>query len=252
MPDTFVKRTHGRPAAWEAAGLAWLAEAEAAGGADVVRVISLDDAGLTETRVSSVAPSAGAAAAFGERLGHTHALAAGRWGEGPPAWSGPGYQGPNEHLLDLPLRPHATWGAMYAAERILPLVDQSGMGAPERSVFNALCDRLAAGDFDTPDAPARLHGDLWAGNVLWAERGCVLIDPSAHVGHRETDLAALALFGCDHLGRILAAYDDAHPLADGWRERVELHQLSMVLMHAVVFGGGYTSRALAIARRYAG
>lgn len=251
MPETFLKRTYGRPAEWEQAGLAWLAEAEAAGGAEVVRVLARGDDGLTENHVSSVAPSARFAAEFGQRLAATHTLTAGVWGEGPAGWSGPGYQGPNDHLLELSLTPHESWGAMYSAERVLPLVRQLDMGTGDRAVFERLGERLAAGDFDTADAPARLHGDLWAGNVLWAERGCVLIDPSAHVGHRETDLAALALFGCDHLARILAAYDAAHPLADGWRERVGLHQLSMVLMHAVVFGGGYAAQALAIARRYA-
>ena len=43
------------------------------------------------------------------------------------------------------------------------------------------------------DKPARIHGDLWSGNVMWtADSGqseAVLIDPAAHGGHREEDLA---------------------------------------------------------------
>ena len=71
------------------------------------------------------------------------------------------------------------------------------------------------------EPPARLHGDLWNGNVLWGLDGRVwLIDPAAYGGHREADLAMLALFGLPHLPRVLEAYAEAAPLADGWEERV--------------------------------
>ena len=103
-----------------------------------------------------------------------------------------------------------------------------------------------AGD---PEPPARLHGDLWSGNLVWGTDGQVwVIDPAAHGGHRETDLAMLALFGAPHLQRIVDAYDEAAPLADGWRERVALHQLHPLLVHAVLFGGSYGARAAAAAR----
>ena len=85
--------------------------------------------------------------------------------------------------------------------------------------------------------------------MLWGGDGAVLVDPAAHGGHRETDLAMLALFGLPHLDRVLAAYDEAYPLADGWRDRVALHQLHPLLVHATLFGGGYGARATALARR---
>ena len=252
MPSsTFTKHTSGRPARWEVAGLRWLAEPMESGGAAVVEVVSIDDTTLTERRVASTSPSADAATEFGRRLAITHTLdGAARWGEGPPGWEGAGYQGPNEHLLDLSLVGHDSWGAMYADERLMPLLPESGLRANDARVVEQLCERLREGNFDTDDAPARLHGDLWAGNVMWSPEGCVLIDPSAHVGHRETDLAALALFGTPHLDDILDGYQHQYPLADGWRERVPLHYLSMVLMHAVVFGGGYRGQVVDIARRY--
>jgi hypothetical protein len=37
-------------------------------------------------------------------------------------------------------------------------------------------------------------------------------------------------------------------LADGWRSRVPLHQLHPLLVHAVMFGGGYGARAGQAAR----
>ena len=98
---------------------------------------------------------------------------------------------------------------------------------------------------------ARTHGDLWSGNVMWTPGSAVLIDPAAQGGHAEEDLAALAVFGCPHLERILAAYDEASPLADGWRERVALHQAHIMMIHCAVFGRAYVPDAVAIARRYA-
>jgi len=99
------------------------------------------------------------------------------------------------------------------------------------------------------EPPARLHGDLWAGNVHAGFDGRLwLLDPAAHGGHRETDLAMLALFGCPKLERLLAAYTDVASLASGWQQRVPLHQLFPLLVHAVLFGGGYGRSAVAAAR----
>lgn len=103
----------------------------------------------------------------------------------------------------------------------------------------AVCDRLRSGELDDGHPPGRVHGDLWSGNVIWTAGGAVLVDPAAHGGHPETDLAMLQLFGLPHLDRVLAAYDEAAPLTDGWRERVGLHQLHPLLVHAVLFGPSY-------------
>ena len=98
------------------------------------------------------------------------------------------------------------------------------------------------------EPPARLHGDLWSGNVhAGADGRAWLLDPAAHGGHRETDLAMLALFGWPNLERLLAGYTDVAPLAPGWQQRVALHQL-FPLVHAVLFGGSYGVRAAAAAR----
>ena len=53
---------------------------------------------------------------------------------------------------------------------------------------------------------ARLHGDLWNGNVLWGVGGTVhVLDPAAYGGHREVDLAMLSLFGLPHLRELTDA-----------------------------------------------
>jgi fructosamine-3-kinase len=89
--------------------------------------------------------------------------------------------------------------------------------------------------------------------VVWnAEHGGVLIDPAAHGGHRETDLAMLALFGLPHLPRMLSAYEEETPLADGWEQRQPLHQLFPLLVHACSHGGRYGALAGDAARRVLG
>ena len=98
------------------------------------------------------------------------------------------------------------------------------------------------------EPPSRIHGDCWSGNVLWSGGRGWLIDPAAHGGHRETDLAMLALFGAPYLDRILGAYADQAPLAPGWRQRVPLHQLHPLLVHVVLFGAAYREEVLAAAR----
>ncbi|MFM8350416.1 MAG: fructosamine kinase family protein, partial [Actinomycetales bacterium] len=97
--------------------------------------------------------------------------------------------------------------------------------------------------------PARLHGDLWSGNLLWRSRDVVVIDPSAHGGHRESDLAMLALFGLPFLDVVLEGYQEVWPLSAGWQERVPLHQLYPLLVHATLFGGSYGATAGSIAHR---
>jgi len=99
--------------------------------------------------------------------------------------------------------------------------------------------------------PAMVHGDLWWGNVLSGSDGRAwVIDPSVHGGCPEEDLAMLALFG-EVPDRLLRAYAEVRPLDPGWEERIGLFQLAPLLVHAVLFGGSYRSRADAVARRYA-
>ena len=165
---------------------------------------------------------------------------------GPDGWEGDGYIG----HAQLPLRPHATWGEFYALERLLPYARRAGLGSGLAAI-ERLAGRLVVGAFDDGASPARIHGDLWAGNVLFTSASATLVDPAAHGGHRISDLAMLALFGLQHLTDVYAGYEEAcTALPDGWRDLIGLHQLHPLLVHAVLFGGGYGARAVGIAATY--
>ena len=142
----------------------------------------------------------------------------------------------------LPNDPAETWTEFFAQARLRPLV-RLAYAAEALDVtvlrrIEAIADRLdrfAAGN----QPPSRLHGDLWAGNRLVDAAGrSWLIDPAAHGGHREFDLAMMRLFG-GFGSRAFDAYREAWPLADGWEERVPLHQLAPLMSHAIKLGGHY-------------
>ena len=117
-------------------------------------------------------------------------------------------------------------------------------------VVGAVCDRLASGAFDDDRPPARIHGDLWSGNVLFSPEGAVLIDPAAHGGHGLTDLGMLALFGCPEQDRVESAYAETAGLDRRWRTLIGLHQLHPLATHAASHGPAYAAELLATARRY--
>jgi fructosamine-3-kinase len=247
----FVKSHSAAPAgffACEAAGLRWLSDAD--GGVPCARIVSVDATSLTLRRLDSMTPSPEAAYEFGGRLAVTHDAGAAAFGAGPDGWDGPGFFGPLSQPLPMSLRGHRQWGDFYADERLAPMAERAAprLDASTRTAVDSVAARCRAGDFDDDDRPARLHGDLWGGNVLWTPGGVVLIDPAAHGGHRETDLAMLALFGCPHYEAILAGYQRVHSLRPGWRGRTGLHQLFALLAHVVLFGGGHARRTDVVAR----
>jgi fructosamine-3-kinase len=251
VADTVVKQEPAAPAGFfeaEAAGLRWLAEATDAGGARVVAVIDVAPGRIELERVGKARPSAQAARAFGAALARTHDAGAEAFGAPPAGWSGPGFIGKRPQ----PYAHEASWGAFYARDRVLPflgIAQQAGSvtDAEARDIREA-CARIAGGAFDDGEPPARIHGDLWNGNLLWDESGGVLIDPAAHGGRRETDLAMLELFGAPYLDEIVAGYERVHPLRPGRRERMPLHQLHPLAVHAAGYGRAFGAEFAAAAR----
>jgi fructosamine-3-kinase len=227
----------------EGHGLRWLADAMVAGGAPVPEPIAVLPGLLVLQWLDPAPPSPAAAARFGRELAATHA--SGADGYGAP-W--PGFIG----SLPQDNGPGTAWPQWFAQRRLLPYLrlaaDRGALNDGDVALVEKLVNRIDR-YADPSDRPSRLHGDLWPGNLLWTEDRVWLIDPAAHGGHRETDLAQLALFGgAPHLDLILAAYQEAAPLVDGWRERVPLHQLHLLLVHTALFGAAYRDQVVNAAR----
>lgn len=145
-----------------------------------------------------------------------------------------------------------SWPELWVEVRLAPMVERAlalGRGDPSwpRALEHLRCG--AARQLWPEEPPARLHGDLWTGNVLYSDHGPALIDPAPYGGHREIDLAMLALFG-GLSDDIIDTYHAVYPLSAGWRERLELGQLYPLLVHTVLFGGGYAAQAHEILRRW--
>lgn len=243
----FVKSNPSAPAQffeWEAAGLRWLGEAERAGGARCVEVRTVEPGRIELEEIRPARPTRDAARRFGSALACTHDTGAAAFGAAPAGWSGFAYIG----RRSMPCAPEESWGRFYAEQRVRPFlrpaVEAGNLTSADARTVESALELVAAGAFDDDDTPARLHGDLWNGNVLWSDEGAVLIDPAAHGGHRETDLAMLALFGLPHLDDVLAGYEEIHALRVGAATRVPLHQLHPLAVHAAGHGPSY-GRALA-------
>lgn len=233
-----------RSAEAEAAGLRWLREASTA----VVEVISVDRAAntLRTALVRQVAPTREAARVAGRELARIHLAGAPAFGAPPPGWEGPNYIGTRVQECT----PTRRWGDFYVAQRVLPFarrahavghLDGEGLAAVEQAA-----DAVAAVAWDV--TPARIHGDLWAGNLLFGADGPVFIDPAAHGGHPETDLAMLALFGVSFPEDIWAGYQEVSALEPGFRERFPLHQLHPLAVHSFTHGPGYARPLVEAAR----
>jgi fructosamine-3-kinase len=232
----FAKRLAGAPDGFFVAEARGLAMLRTPGGPPLPEVVAVGADGLVLEWIEPARPSRAAAEDFGRRLAALHGARLPAFGNASQGFIG-----------SLPLMNAAepTWAAFYVKHRILPYL--ASLAGAHRHAVEQLCARIddVAGP---PEPPARIHGDLWSGNLVWGASATWLVDAAgAHGGHRETDLAMLRLFGAPHFDAILAAYQEVSPLADGWRSRVPLHQLHPLLVHATLFGGHYGAQAAAAA-----
>jgi fructosamine-3-kinase len=246
----FAKTHRDPPPAFfvtEAAGLRWLRDARAVRVPEVLAVGD-DPAFLVLAWIDEAIRSQGTPddeAELGRSLAALHAAGAPCFGREDRRTTG---------SRALPNEPCATWAEFYRTCRLLPLAEKAeASGALADGDLRALRD--VADRLDElggpPEPPARLHGDLWAGNRLVDQGGrSWLIDPAAHGGHREFDLAMMRLFG-GFGSDVFGAYAEAYPLADGWEARIALHQLAPLVVHAIKFGGGYVRASHEAIGRYA-
>jgi fructosamine-3-kinase len=247
----FVK-THARPPqgmyGCEAEGLRWMAEARAL---PIAEVLAVSDGEDDEPAFIALAliESAPRARDYEERLGRGLAAL--------HRFCAPGFGFTRDNFIAVLAQDNAPapdWPTFYAERRLLPQLELAARQVRASKAMRAGIERVCARMPELcgpPEPPARLHGDLWAGNAIANERGLpVLIDPAVYGGHREIDLAMMQLFG-GFGSRCFAAYDEAYPLAPGHEERVGLYQLYPLLVHVNLFGGGYAASVERVAQRYA-
>jgi fructosamine-3-kinase len=243
----FVK-SHTRPPARffevEAAALSWLAEGtDDDGSVAVPRVVAWSDAAPAFLAMEWIEPDArprhdAGEEALGRGLAALHRAGAPSFG-----WARDGYVGD----LPQPNGERPSWADFYRTRRLEPLarraVDRGTLPPAAAPALDALFARLDELVGPT-EPPARLHGDLWAGNrIVGAGGRSWLVDPAPYGGHREMDLAMMRLFG-GFGARAFAAYHESHPLADGHHERLPLYQLYPLLVHVTLFGSGYASQVM--------
>ena len=227
--------------ATEAAGLRWLRDAAAVA---VPEVIVAGEDLLALAWVDPAPPTPAVAERFGGELAALHRAGAAAFGA---PWRGFIGRLPQDNTV----RP-GPWSGWFAAHRLEPHLRTSAERGALSGEDVALVDRVLSriGSYGGDEPPARLHGDLWPGNLLWGADRVWLVDPAAHGGHRETDLATLALFGgAPHLDRIMAAYQEAWPLSPGWVERRPVHQLHLLLVHTAMFGAAWRDAVVSTANR---
>jgi fructosamine-3-kinase len=214
----------------EADGLRQLREVP--GAPPVPDVVIVEPDLLVTGAVGQVARTPGHEEALGRALATLHRAPFQHWGGGS-SWIGACRVDPSS----------SAEGADFYGRRLRELSARCGLQGAVDRVVARLPDLLP------PGGPSLVHGDLWWGNVLFGGDGRAwLIDPSVHGGHPEEDLAMLALFGRVP-DRLLRAYIEVQPLNSGWKDRVALFQLYPLLVHTVLFGGGYRAQAEAVASR---
>ncbi len=243
----FAKTHPGAPRGFfttEATGLSWLREVDAIAVPEVLAVSDDPPNHLALEWVDEGHGRSGTERELGAALARLHRAGAPCFGRQDRRTTG---------SRRLPNEPCATWTEFYATNRLLPLarLARDARALPETAIdsLERLAEHLERFDPEG-ELPSRLHGDLWAGNRLIDAKGrSWLIDPAAHGGHREFDLAMMRLFG-GFGPECFVAYAEVHPLTPGWEDRVALHQIAPLVVHAIKFGGHYVDAAASAIGRY--
>jgi fructosamine-3-kinase len=220
----------------EALGLDWLRRVGVIGVPVAVAWSDQQPAFLALQWIDTGEPMPGTDADFGRALALLHRAGSPCFGreDGRPTGS-----------LGLPNKPCPNWIEFYVTQRLEPLLriatEREALPPQALREIDRVIDRIHT--LAGPREPAaRLHGDLWGGNRMVDREGRNwLIDPAAHGGHREYDLAVMRLFG-GFGPDCFDAYDDLFPLMDGWTKRLPLHQLPPLIVHAVKFSGHFVGR----------
>ncbi|WP_124979987.1 fructosamine kinase family protein [Nonlabens xiamenensis] len=142
---------------------------------------------------------------------------------------------------------HSTAATFYWEERLQPqihLAQKKGFNLPVKNLKKRILELVPT------QPPALIHGDLWSGNLLTDPAGDpVFIDPAAHYGIAEMDLAMMRLFG-GFSEEVFELYHQYRSPIVGWQDRIALFQLYYLLVHLNLFGSAYLGRVTSIIQKY--
>ncbi|MFE8071262.1 fructosamine kinase family protein [Marinobacteraceae bacterium S3BR75-40.1] len=243
--EAFLKRHPHPPADFFAAEAAGLEALNRTNTVRVPRVIQSDDQWLLLEWLDSGARAPDYWETFGEQLAALHRQTHNAFGfkrdnfcgltPQPNPWTHDGFEFFAESRLHHQARLARNQG----------LLDAAGARRLER-----VCEQLERWIPEQP--PSLIHGDLWGGNAIPGPQGePVLVDPAAHYGWAEAELAMTTLFG-SFPEAFYRSYESASGVASDWRQRTDLYNLYHLLNHLNLFGGGYRSSVERILQRYAG
>ncbi|MBW8189970.1 fructosamine kinase family protein [Neiella marina] len=139
-----------------------------------------------------------------------------------------------------PNNQHSYWPEFFAEQRIGHQLSLLGDQLPLPT--HDVCQKIARILARNTVKPALLHGDLWAGNILFDSAGPLLIDPACYVGDGEADIAMTWLFGGYPTG-FYDAYRAHITKPDDFEIRHQIYNLYHLLNHATLFGSHYLAQA---------
>ncbi len=227
----------------EARGLQWMAKATQ--GPRIPKVLLASPQFLILEYIPFVPEGVGFQEKLGRALAEMHQL------------QGPAYGFEADHVIgstaqkNTPMRrpEELPWSSFWWEYRLDPLLQR--LQDPELlRLGEQLASRLSGLIDGSGEYPAMLHGDLWSGNMASDPEGRpVLFDPAPYFGHPEAELGMTRMFG-GFSPACYRAYEELHPLVDGWEERIDLYMLYHVLNHQLLFGSSYRSQAVAILKHF--
>ncbi|MCR6638664.1 MAG: fructosamine kinase family protein [Sporocytophaga sp.] len=145
------------------------------------------------------------------------------------------------------------WPDFFMERRLLPLALRAYDGGRLEKKGVELIGQISRkmNDLLVHEKPSLLHGDLWSGNVMAdLSEAPVLIDPAVYYGNREIEIAFTTLFG-GFDSSFYESYQESFPLEKNFDKRIDLYNLYPLLVHANLFGGGYSNSVMTILRRFA-